>query len=66
MPLRPYVDSFPSDVRAEAFRESLAMLPADRDPERTELTAAVNFASADVEDASGQIAKPESPSTARR
>jgi SAM-dependent methyltransferase len=46
VPLRPYIDSFSPETRGEAFRESLAMLPDGGDPECTELTAAVNFASA--------------------
>jgi len=44
VPLHPYLDSFRPEERAEAFRESLRMLPEARNPERTDLTAAVNFA----------------------
>jgi ubiquinone/menaquinone biosynthesis C-methylase UbiE len=44
VPMQPYLDGFTSDERAAAFREAVALLPRERDPERTDLTAAVNFA----------------------
>jgi SAM-dependent methyltransferase len=43
-PLRPYIDSFSPTERAQAFQEALAILPRDRDPNRTDLTISVNFA----------------------
>jgi SAM-dependent methyltransferase len=46
VPMRPYVDSFSKEERATAFAEALAMLPAKRQPDFTELTVAVNFAAA--------------------
>jgi ubiquinone/menaquinone biosynthesis C-methylase UbiE len=44
VPMQPYLDSFTSDERAAAFREAVALLPRERNPERTDLTAPVNFA----------------------
>ena len=44
--MRPYIDSFSREERAAAFREALATLPPNRIPDFTELTVAMNFASA--------------------
>ena len=46
VPRRPYIDSFSSEERAAAYKEALAMLPPNRNPHFTELTVAMNFASA--------------------
>lgn len=46
VPMRPYLDSFSREERAAAFEEALATLPANRMPDLTELTVAMNFASA--------------------
>jgi len=46
VPMRPYLDSFSTEERAAAFEEALAMLPPNRMPDLTELTVAMNFASA--------------------
>jgi SAM-dependent methyltransferase len=46
IPMRPFIDSFSPEDRAQAFQEALATLPPTPDVHRTELTAAVNFASA--------------------
>jgi hypothetical protein len=46
VPMRPYLDSFSREERAAAFEEALAMLPPNRMPDLTELTVAMNFASA--------------------
>jgi ubiquinone/menaquinone biosynthesis C-methylase UbiE len=46
VPMRPYIDSFSRQERAAAFKEALAMLPPNRKPDLTELTVAMNFASA--------------------
>jgi ubiquinone/menaquinone biosynthesis C-methylase UbiE len=46
VPMRPYLDSFSRQERAAAFEEALAMLPANHMPDLTELTVAMNFASA--------------------
>jgi hypothetical protein len=46
VPMRPYLDSFSREERAAAFEEALAMLPPNRMPDFTELTVAMNFASA--------------------
>ena len=44
VPMRPYIDSFSREERAQAFQEALAILPKGGDPERTELTVSVNYA----------------------
>jgi ubiquinone/menaquinone biosynthesis C-methylase UbiE len=46
VPMRPYLDSFSREERAAAFEEALAMLPPNRMQDLTELTVAMNFASA--------------------
>lgn len=46
VPLRPYIDSFSAEERAAAFAEAVAMLPADRKPDRTAFTSAMNLVSA--------------------
>jgi SAM-dependent methyltransferase len=46
VPLRAYIESFSAEERAAVFKEALDTLPPNRDPARTELTAAINFASA--------------------
>ncbi len=46
IPMRPYFDSFPSEERAAAFQEALAVLPSRTRLDRTDLTAAINFAAA--------------------
>ena len=46
IPMRPYFDSFPPEERAAAFQEALAILPSKTRRDRTDLTAAVNFAAA--------------------
>lgn len=44
VPMRPYIDSFSREERAQAFQEALWVLPNDGDPECTELTVSVNYA----------------------
>ena len=46
VPMRPYVDSFSKEERAQAYKEALATLPSNRKSDWTELTVAMNFASA--------------------
>jgi hypothetical protein len=46
VPLRPYIDSFSREERAAAFDEAVAMLPKDRERNRTEFVSAMNLASA--------------------
>jgi SAM-dependent methyltransferase len=47
IPMRSYLDSFTADERAAAFQEALSLLP-DKTQRSTNLTAAINFASACV------------------
>ena len=44
--MRPYIDSFSMEERRAAFQEALAALPRNRSRDLTELTVAINFASA--------------------
>jgi ubiquinone/menaquinone biosynthesis C-methylase UbiE len=45
IPMRPLLDSFSPEEKEQLFQEALAVLPAAREPDHTEMTVAMNFVS---------------------